>query len=354
MSATILEPSQTRGTGAPETARSSPASQSRYSRTTSGPHPAARTWGTFLRAYFGPYGRRLALLAALLVSGVTLQTIGPLITQRFIDAQTAHAAQTALIALAIGSLVAALFNLGFGSIAAYLGQDIGWSATNHMREDLAAWLLRQDMRFHNARTPGELIERIDGDLSALSTSFSILLIQVLGNGLLLLGTLIALTATDWRAGLALAAFVAIALGALFGMRKFAVPAGVSEREASAKFLGFLEERLTGVEDLRANGAGAYVMARFYIAARVWFKRSVIAWMRRASLFVVTSLLFGLGLAMSMGVSVWLYLSLHAITIGMVYLFFQYTFLMEGPIEHITEQMQELQKAASSLIRVREL
>jgi ABC-type multidrug transport system fused ATPase/permease subunit len=307
-----------------------------------------------LRAYFGPYWRRLTLLAALLVTGVALQTLGPLITQRFIDAETANAVQSVLIGLALTSLAAAFVNLVCGSVAAYLGQDIGWAATNRIREDLAAWLLRQDMRFHNARTPGELIERIDGDLSALSNSFSILLIQVLGSALLLLGTLVALFFTDWRAGLALTIFVAVSLSALFGMRSFAIPAGVSEREASAKFLGFLEERLTGVEDLRANGAGAYVMARFYAAARVWFKRSVIAWMRRVSLFVVTSLLFGLGLAMSMGISAWLYLYLHVITIGVVYLFFQYTLMMEGPIEQITEQMQELQKAASSLIRVREL
>lgn len=362
MSATILEPNQTRGTGAPETAAASPNQQRdqrdtvapRLSLTPSGPHPAARTWGTFLRAYFGPYWRRLALLGALLTGGVALQTIGPLITQRFIDAQTAQVAQTALIALAVGSLVAALFNTIFSSVASWLGQDIGWAATNRIREDLASWLLRQDMRFHNAKTPGELIERIDGDLSALSNSFSILLIQVLGSALLLLGTLVALTATDWRAGLALAAFVVIAMGALFAMRSFAIPAGISEREASAKFLGFLEERVAGVEDLRANGAGAYVMRRFYAAAQVWFRRSVIAWMRRASLFVVTGLLFGLGLAMAMAMSAWLYLDLRVITIGMVYLFFQYTFLMEGPIEQITQQMQELQKAASSLIRVREL
>lgn len=356
MSATILEPNQSHETRAPETARDSPASQRGASNppNLTGPHPATRSWGVFLRAYFGPYWKRLAVLAALLISGVALQTLVPLLTQRFIDAQAAHAVETALIALALSALAAAIFNTVFSSIAAYLGQDIGWAATNRIREDLASWLLRQDMRFHNARTPGELIERIDGDLTALSNSFSILLIQVVGSALLVFGTLVALFIADWRAGLALAAFVGVALGVLAAMRSIAVPAGVSEREASAKFLGFLEERLAGVEDLRANGAGAYVMERFYASARVWFRRSVIAWMRRASVFVVTSLLFGLGLTMSMAVSAWLYLDLHVITIGMVYLFFQYTFLMEGPIEHISEQMQELQKAASSLIRVREL
>ena len=43
--------------------------------------------------------------------------------------------------------------------------------------------------FHNARTPGELIERIDGDVTALANFFSRFVIQLLGNALLLLGVL---------------------------------------------------------------------------------------------------------------------------------------------------------------------
>lgn len=319
-----------------------------------GPHPASRSWRAFGRAYLGPFWRRFTLLGALLVISTLLQTLGPQLAQRFIDAQRAHALETALLALALGALAAALLNAVFGVIAAFLGQDIGWAATNRIREDLAGWLLRQDMSFHNLRTPGELIERIDGDLTALSNSFSILLIQVVGGALLMLGTLVALFLADWRMGLVLTAFALVALVALIVMRSVAVPAGVNERESSAQFLGFLEERIAGVEDLRANGAGAYVMRRFYSAAQIWFRKSVNAWTRRVSVFIVTLLIFGLGLGLTMGMSAYLYLIAHTVTIGVVYLFVQYTFLLQGPIEQISQQMQEFQKAASSLIRVREL
>jgi ATP-binding cassette subfamily B protein len=96
------------------------------------------------------------------------------------------------------------------------------------------------------------------------------------------------------------------------------------------------------------------MRRFYQAARVWFRKSVVAWTRRVSVFVVTLLIFGLGLGLTMGMSAYLYLVAHSITIGVVYLFVQYMFLLQGPIEQISQQMQQFQKAASSLIRVREL
>jgi ABC-type multidrug transport system fused ATPase/permease subunit len=345
MSATLLKPQQTARPD--DLARDSPDPQ--Y-----GAHPASRSWGAFAQAYLGPFWRRFTLLGVLLVVSTLLQTLGPQLAQRFIDAQRAHAVETALLALAIGAVVAATLNALTGVGAAFLGQDIGWASTNRIREDLAGWLLRQDMSFHNLRTPGELIERIDGDLTTLSDTFSVLLIQVVGGALLMIGTLVALFLANWVMGLVLTAFALVALVALLIMRSVAVPAGVNEREASAQFLGFLEERLAGVEDLRANGAGAYVMRRFYQAARVWFRKSVIAWTRRVSVFVVTLLIFGLGLGLTMGMSAYLYLVAHSITIGVVYLFVQYMFLLQGPIEQISQQMQQFQKAASSLIRVREL
>ena len=72
--------------------------------------------------------------------------------------------------------------------------------TNQLRSDLASHCLNMDLDFHNARTPGEMIERIDGDMNALSNFFSQFVIQVLGNALLLVGVLVFLYLEDWRVG----------------------------------------------------------------------------------------------------------------------------------------------------------
>ena len=61
----------------------------------------------------------------------------------------------------------------------YVGEDVSWTATNALRADLTQHCLRLDMDFHNARTPGELIERIDGDASELANFFSQLVLRVL-------------------------------------------------------------------------------------------------------------------------------------------------------------------------------
>jgi len=315
---------------------------------------ASASWARFLWAYLRPFAGRFGLLAALLFGGIGLQLLAPQLVRGFIDATTTHAEQRQLLALALFALGAAVVNQVATAAATYVGQDVGWAATNLLREDLAGHLLSLDMRYHNAHTPGEFIERIDGDLSNLSTFFSILILKVVGSACLLLGTLVLVWLADWRVGVALTLLVGAAFATIVKMRSVAVPAGIEEREVSATFLGFLEERLAGVEDIRVNGGGAYTMDRFYVAMRQWFAQSVSAWTRRSSIWTVTTLLFALGMALTLGLSAYLYLVAHLITLGTVYLFFQYTVMLEGPIEQITQQLQEFQKAASSLIRVRKL
>lgn len=314
------------------------------------------TWWSFLFTYLRPLWGKFLLMSVLLLGGIALQLAGPQVAGAFID--TARGAPTAgvlrtLTLLALVYLALAVANQFATGLSAYLGQDVGWTATNHLREDLALHCLRLDMTFHNTHTPGELIERVDGDLTALSDFFSIVMIRVLGGALLLLGTLALLWRGDWLIGLTLTLFVAIVVVVLVAMRRVAIPAGIQERDSSALFLGFLEERLSGVEDLRVNGGGDYVMLRFYESMRRWFHRGVNAWLRRASIWTVTSLLFALGTALILGLSAYLYVR-HSITLGQVYLFFQYTTLLQSPLEQITQQLQEFQKAASSLTRVREV
>jgi ABC-type multidrug transport system fused ATPase/permease subunit len=73
-------------------------------------------------------------------------------------------------------------------------QDLGWNATNALRRDLALHCLRLDLSFHKLHTPGELIERVDGDVTALANYFSRFVLQILGNCLLIAGILASFSA----------------------------------------------------------------------------------------------------------------------------------------------------------------
>jgi ABC-type multidrug transport system fused ATPase/permease subunit len=106
------------------------------------------------------------------------------------------------------------------------------------------------MPFHNSRTPGEMIERVDDDITALANFFSQFVIRILGGLLLLVGVLVLLWIEEPRVGAVVTLFVLISRTA-----NLAVPRVTAEREVFAQYYGLVEERLAGVDDIRPNGGG---------------------------------------------------------------------------------------------------
>lgn len=312
-----------------------------------------KRYGALLLTYIRPQARRAAALLLLIFAGIAVQLIIPQILRWFIDGVSAGRTLGALGGAALLYLAAGLVNQVLSTSATYVGADIGWLATNRLRSDLAAHCLRLDMAFHNNRTPGELIERIDGDVTALANFFSQLIVKILGAILLMVGALLFLVHENWKVGVIMTLFVIVAVTILERMKQIAVPSTEREREASAGLYGFIEERLAGIDDVRANGAGAYVMRRFRDVNRTFFRTGRKAWIVRASIWIAIIFLFTCGDLLSLGLGIRLF-ERGSITLGTVYLFYQYTQMMWGVVEQITVQMQDLQKAGASIVRVQDL
>ncbi len=311
-----------------------------------------RYW-KLLISYLGPQGKRVGLLSVLLLGSIALQLAGPQILRAFIDRALAGAALSTLLNVALLFLVIALVTQVVTVAATYVAENIGWTATNQLRADVALHCLELDQSFHNERTPGELIERIDGDVGKLGNFFARFVVQVLGNALLGLGVAVLLFRVDWRVGLTLSGFAVVAIGAITALRNIAVPHWAAARQSSANLFGFLEERLAGAEDIRSAGATQYVMRCSHQHARDLLRKELRASVMGSATGVTSVLLFALGTALSLGIGAYLYRA-GDLTIGTVYLIFTYAELLNRPIEQITRQMQDLQQASASITRVQDL
>jgi ABC-type multidrug transport system fused ATPase/permease subunit len=314
-----------------------------------------RRYWRLLYKYLRPQGKRVALLAVLLLSSIALKVANPQIIGRFIDAALGgdSAAMQSLSIAAVLFLVLAVVIQALSVSATYVGENVGWHATNQLRADLMLYCLKLDMWFHNERTPGEMIERVDGDVFDLAIFFSQFIVQILGNLLLVVGVLIALYAEDWRIGAALTIY---ALGALWGMnriREVAVPHWKAARDASTDQFGFIEEQLAGTEDIRANGAEAYSMRnlfrfdreRLYKERKAGFVSTLVVWLWIG--------LYGLGRVIAF-VGGFFLVTQNVITVGVAYLIVYYTDAIFRPLREITNQIQNLQKAGGSIARIDEL
>ena len=312
-----------------------------------------RQYVNLLARYLRPQAGMVAALAVLLFSGIGLQLVNPQIVRYFIDEALAGSPVSRLVAAAGLFTVIAVVQQIVNVMAAYVSGRVGWTATNALRADLGEHCLSLDMSFHNDHTPGEMIERIDGDANELGGFFSSFVINLLGNVLLLVGILALLYREDWRAGLALTAFTVVLLVVLARMRHLSVAHSKEERDASTETFGFIEERLSGREEIWANRAKPYVQRRFRELMRTWFRADLRAGLMTGIVYNTNGLMFRLGSAIALAVGAYLFLNDLA-TIGAVYLIFHYTSLLGTPLEGMTRQLNSLQRATASLVRIGEL
>lgn len=304
-------------------------------------------------SYLRPHRPKALVLAGILLATIALQLANPQLIKQFIDGATSGEPASDLIPIAIAFMVIAVIHQGLAVWATYLAEQIGWSTTNQLRADLMDHVLHLDMGFHKGTSPGELIERIDGDVTALSNFFSSMMIKVVGNGALLIGILVLLWMESWIVGSAISVFTAITLLGLFRLHGVTVPWQKEIRATSAEMYGFIGEQIDGTEDIEANGATPFMLTRFDAIQHKWLPQVIRGWTGWAMMWSASMALYFLSLAVVFITGAWLY-GAGAATLGSVYLIFQYTEMAHRPIEQIREQLIDLQKAGASIDRVEAL
>lgn len=306
-------------------------------------------WRRLVTTYLWPRRRLVAVLALVLLVATGLQVAAPQAVRVFVDRATSpDGGSLGLVtALYVGAV---LLQQAFRVLTAWLSEVLGWLTTNDLRADLMAHCLDLDPAFHEAHPPGELIERIDGDLTGLSLFFAEFLLNVVGSLLLLVGVLTVLWFQNPLAGGVFTAFAIVALLLLVSLRRVAAAAWVRSREASAVLFGFVEERLAGTQDIRSSGAEAFTLRGFYERARdrlwttsrarqvdalPWTANGVIQAGATALSFAVPAVLVQRG----------------SITVGEAFALYFYAQLLVLPLDSVSHQVEALQQAIAGGRRV---
>jgi ATP-binding cassette, subfamily B, bacterial len=312
-----------------------------------------RRYGDLMFQYLYPLRRKVYLLAGLIFTTLILQLVNPQILRTFIDTAVSTQDRQPLIWAGFIFLAVSLLLQLVGVAATYVGEDVGWQSTNQLRADLARHCLRLDMSFHNEHTPGEMIERIDGDVANIAIFFAQFVIRIVGNLLLIVGVLIVLLWEDWRISLALGLYTAVALYGLSKLRQIAVPAWKASREANANLMGFIEEQLGGTEDIRASGAVPYVMRRLAEFSRERMHKEIEGADKSIIIMISWIGLFTIGQLIAILSGYYLYRA-GLLTIGAVYLVISYTNAIFRPLREISNQIENMQQAAAGIDRVEQL
>lgn len=306
-----------------------------------------------LSTYLSPQKRRVLLLSVLVIFSIGLRLANPQLIRFFLDTAESGGPFEQLLAAAGIFILVAIVRQGIDIGATFVGEQVAWIATNQLRADLAEHCLKLDMSFHKIHKPGELIERVDGDVNELANFFSHLVIKVTTNILLISGIVVLVWQIDWRIGVSFGLVAIVGSFALYNIQKLTIPRWGKLREADTALFGSIEEWLNGMEIIRTSRAAPFIMNQLHNLQRT-------RWLAMRSAMRMNTLMMGLPtvtfLFAYIAAHLWgtILFNDNVLTIGTVYLIFYYIDVLKEPMWELTHQIEDFQRAAASVRRITQL
>lgn len=303
--------------------------------------------------YARPHLTAFLALGAMLIAGIAVQISTPYLTSLFIDRIVDQATVRSLTMIAIATVVLSLVGQALAVGQTWVSESLNWSSTNALREDLAEHVLTLDTSFHSSFSVGDLLERIDGDVSTLSRFFSSFLVNLVSNALLLVGALTLLLVTSWQAGAIMTLFSLLTVAVMTVIRARTADLWVKDRNAATARYGLVSEYLQGIDDLQTSNAVPYALHNDLVHVRDWYRHNMRARVSGYALVGIVTALFSLGVAGSIWMGTRLVIS-GTLSIGTIYLIYRYAEMIQRPIFQIREEFLSMQLAEASMKRIGEL
>ena len=299
--------------------------------------------------------RVLFVVIVLLVAVVAgLQLLAAPTLGRLVDVLMEGSNRRSAVRLGVryGGLGMALLLVGL--LESWITQTVAWRATNSMRSRLVDAVIGRPGSYFDDTGVGELIERVDGDVSTLFSMISSLFARLGVSLLMLLGAIVyAFSRTDWRMGILFVATTIFSAGALRATSTWATGLWGQHRTAVADLTNYLGESLDGIYEIVANGVVGNRLrgltglnSRALSLARRATVRITIANSVSRFLFVVAT-----GSALVLGDHLVL---AGAMTVGSVFATVRLLDLIMRPLEAINQQAASIAKALASTSRIESL
>ncbi len=215
-----------------------------------------------LFSYVRPYWpiMTLAAFALLLTSGIGL--LFPWVMQNLVDAVFAKSDGSELNRITLLLVAAFLLNSLFRFVQGYALAWVGERVVADLRRQTYARLHMLGLRFFNERRVGELISRLASDVSVVRAALTNNVVEVLGQTVLFVGSLVLMLTLNWRLSLFILALApVISIGAVvFGRRLRGLSTTVQDQIAEGNAAA--EEALANVRVVKAFTREGFETSRY--------------------------------------------------------------------------------------------
>lgn len=211
----------------------------------------ALTWRRVL-TYAVPYSRQVAIFLLLLIASSALVIAQPLLFKRIVDQGISAGNVGVVIQSATLVAVIAIVEAALGLLSRRYSAIIGEGLIFDLRTQVFAHVQRQSIAFFTRAQTGSLVSRLNSDVIGAQQAFTATLSGVLGNGISLIATLVAMFYLSWQ----------ITLGSLILLPLFLLP---------ARFLGRKLQELTKTQFSLNAQMSSQMTERFNVAGALLVK-----------------------------------------------------------------------------------
>jgi ATP-binding cassette subfamily B protein len=312
-----------------------------------------------LLAYVLPWRGRFALAVAALVVSMSFGLLFPLLVGNLVDAALPSLAPppsawrpdvNTVALLLVGTLAIQAVLTFFYS---YAFNFVGEHAVARLRRRLYETLIGQPMKFFGEHRVGELTSRLSSDLALVGETLTGTISQALRQAIMLLGGVVAITATSPRLSLVMVStFPVLMLVAVFAGRKVRLVSRAAQ-DRLAESATIVEETLQGIASVKAFGNEPHEARRYGAGVEAYLQTVLSSARRRAGLvaFIILGIFGSIILVLWYGATL---MKAAQLTHGQLTRFTLYTLFVGGAVSSFAEVFGQLQRTLGANERLREL
>ena len=304
-------------------------------------------------AFVTPHWRRLALVLALGLVSTLLGLAQPYITKLLIDEALLSRDMSALVTVAVLMVVVTVLGFALNIFSSYRYTAASADILFDMRLAVFGHLQRLSPRFFARTRLGEIVSRINNDISEVQRVAADTVLSAINNAIFLAGSVTIMLLLNWKLFLVSVALVPVSVLALRRYRARLADRVQQVRERSAGIGSFLIENLMGMRVVAAMNAEHREAERFREKNRE-FVRALLS-------MQLTSFLAGAlpGTVLTLSTAlVFLYggklVIEGALSVGSLVAFMAYHMRLLSPVQNLMGLYTSIATARVSLARVFEI
>ncbi len=292
------------------------------------------------------------LLFILAYIGVTLYT--PQIFKKFIDGISSQKIlPETILFLAISYLLLLCSEELVKILRDFFTKTFSWKLNTNLRSDIFKNVLKRDITFYSKNSLGSLLERIDGDVKMISQSLSNFALNIFSNFIIFTGIIFIVFRLSILLGFVFLICSLVNILMMIKQSKRGSSEFEEERKTSAKITSLITEAIDAREILHILNAKNRIINKscnlhneLYRNQKAFYKKKTFTLALNDFILMLEKTLLILSL---------FYLSKYKqISIGQIFMTYNYYSLLEWPLEMLVENATIFQSLTASVNRVGEL